>query len=195
MSNKLQALQRALDGKQPKITQPEAGVTSARRESYMAPSREGKTNITAYLAPDAQSVVGFSGQDAYAYCHLDGSYALLCPGILSGGTPGAACPRLPPPPPALVGCADPLAVHPSTADANAVIIDNLLMVGEPINLQASHASLLSVHLYTASGSLVAEREARGPSLSLPTSGLSQGLYIARPVVNHQASSPVTIALQ
>jgi hypothetical protein len=55
MSNKLQALQRALDGKQPKITQPEAGVTSARRESYMAPSREGKTNITAYLAPGFKS--------------------------------------------------------------------------------------------------------------------------------------------
>ena len=57
MSNKLQALQRALDSKQPKVTKPKANTTStpARSESYRAPSREGKTNITAYLVPGFKS--------------------------------------------------------------------------------------------------------------------------------------------
>ncbi len=51
MSNKLQALQQALKGAQPKITQPEAVKTPSEKTGYMAPSREGKTNITAYLSP------------------------------------------------------------------------------------------------------------------------------------------------
>ena len=42
MSNKLQALQRALDSKQPKVTKPKTSTTPARSESYRAPSREGK---------------------------------------------------------------------------------------------------------------------------------------------------------
>ena len=55
MSNKLQALQRALDSKQPKVTKPKANTIPARSESYRAPSREGKTNITAYLVPGFKS--------------------------------------------------------------------------------------------------------------------------------------------
>ena len=55
MSNKLQALQRALDSKQPKVTKPKTSTTPARSESYRASSREGKTNITAYLVPGFKS--------------------------------------------------------------------------------------------------------------------------------------------
>ncbi|MEI2781254.1 MAG: ribbon-helix-helix domain-containing protein [Candidatus Competibacter sp.] len=55
MSDKLQALQRALDSKQPKVTKPKASAPPARSESYRAPSREGKTNITAYLVPGFKS--------------------------------------------------------------------------------------------------------------------------------------------
>jgi len=51
MSNKLQALQQALNGAQPKIIQPEAVKPPSGRGGYMAPSREGKTNIMAYLSP------------------------------------------------------------------------------------------------------------------------------------------------
>lgn len=54
MSDKLQALQRALDSKQPQATKPKASAP-ARSESYRAPSREGKTNITAYLVPGFKS--------------------------------------------------------------------------------------------------------------------------------------------
>ena len=51
MSNKLQSLQQALKGAQPKITQPEGVKAPSEKPGYMAPSREGKTNITAYLSP------------------------------------------------------------------------------------------------------------------------------------------------
>ena len=53
MSNKLQTLQQALNSTQPKATKPEAAVmASSERTGYLAPSREGKTNITAYLSPN-----------------------------------------------------------------------------------------------------------------------------------------------
>jgi hypothetical protein len=53
MSNKLQTLQQALNSTQPKVTKPEATVVaSSERAGYLAPSREGKTNITAYLSPN-----------------------------------------------------------------------------------------------------------------------------------------------
>jgi hypothetical protein len=52
MAKNMQALQEALKGTQrtPKASQaaPVPGTT----QGYMAPSREGKTNITAYLSPD-----------------------------------------------------------------------------------------------------------------------------------------------
>jgi DNA-binding protein YbaB len=52
MAKNMQALQEALKGaqSQPKASQPVAEAVAG--QSYMAPSREGKTNITAYLSPD-----------------------------------------------------------------------------------------------------------------------------------------------
>jgi hypothetical protein len=52
MTKNLQALQQALNSTQPKTIRPETVKTPVERRGYMAPSREGKTNITAYLSPD-----------------------------------------------------------------------------------------------------------------------------------------------
>ena len=52
MTKNLQALQQALNSTQPKTIKPETVKGPAERGGYMAPSREGKTNITAYLSPD-----------------------------------------------------------------------------------------------------------------------------------------------
>jgi Antitoxin-like ribbon-helix-helix len=52
--SKLDALQRALERKPAAASTPAepAASDAAPGRSYKAPSREGKTNITAYLAPD-----------------------------------------------------------------------------------------------------------------------------------------------
>ena len=54
MAKNMQALQEALKGTQaaptPKASSP--GAATGNAQGYMAPSREGKTNITAYLSPD-----------------------------------------------------------------------------------------------------------------------------------------------
>ena len=54
MAKNMQALQEALKGTQtaatPKASSPAPATGNA--QGYTAPSREGKTNITAYLSPD-----------------------------------------------------------------------------------------------------------------------------------------------
>ena len=60
-ANNLKALQQALNSSAsppraprtaPKKAEPEPEPTKAVSTGYIAPSREGKTNITAYLSPD-----------------------------------------------------------------------------------------------------------------------------------------------
>lgn len=55
MSDKLQALQHALNSKQAKPTPAKGKIGSTSPQSYVAPSREGKVNITAYLTPAFKS--------------------------------------------------------------------------------------------------------------------------------------------
>jgi len=54
MAKNMQALQEALKGTQapPKASQTAPAATGNSQGYYTAPSREGKTNITAYLSPD-----------------------------------------------------------------------------------------------------------------------------------------------
>ena len=54
MAKNMQALQKARKGTQTAATPKASNPTPATGNSqgYMAPSREGKTNITAYLSPD-----------------------------------------------------------------------------------------------------------------------------------------------
>lgn len=52
MAKNMQALQEALKGTQTTTKPSKTTPTTAGTQSYMAPSREGKTNITAYLSPD-----------------------------------------------------------------------------------------------------------------------------------------------
>lgn len=52
MAKNMQALQEALKGTQSKPTPAQAVADAPTGPGYMAPSREGKTNITAYLSPD-----------------------------------------------------------------------------------------------------------------------------------------------
>lgn len=79
MASKLANLQRALEGKagvavvQPITPPPVLAAVVASAASYKAPSREGKTNITAYLSPDykaslrlIQAKTGRSLQDLLA---------------------------------------------------------------------------------------------------------------------------------
>jgi hypothetical protein len=52
MAKNLAALQKALEGNHPPAATPKATAQVATVAGYKAPSREGKTNITAYLSPD-----------------------------------------------------------------------------------------------------------------------------------------------
>lgn len=55
MSDKMAALQNAIrgqSGQPPAAPAPQETTKADPRTSYKAPSREGKTNITAYLSPD-----------------------------------------------------------------------------------------------------------------------------------------------
>lgn len=52
MAKNMQALQEALKGARNTPEASQAAPASRSVQGYMAPSREGKTNITAYLSPD-----------------------------------------------------------------------------------------------------------------------------------------------
>ncbi|MBK9591096.1 MAG: hypothetical protein IPO32_06200 [Crocinitomicaceae bacterium] len=56
------------------------------------PTCEGTATST--IINDYNSIIGFNGPNAYKICHLNGTFELLCPDLIPGGTPGAASIRL-----------------------------------------------------------------------------------------------------
>lgn len=141
--------------------------------------------ISAWLNPNFQSVIGLSGQDAYAFCYLDGTYSLLCPNISPGGAPGAACPRLPPPS-TQTGCTNPLFISPSNSGPVVSLSNSVVSAGVPFVLSTARHGLIVTQLFTSHGALAKTATASDDqTVTVPTSGLSGGLYFLRVMLDTQ----------
>ncbi|UAY53537.1 gliding motility-associated C-terminal domain-containing protein [Ferruginibacter albus] len=72
------------------------------------PTCEG--SATGYFQNNYNAILGFSGQNVYKICPIDGSYTLICPSIVPDGISGGATLRLPVQVPLPVTCDKPTAV-------------------------------------------------------------------------------------
>lgn len=139
---------------------------------------------TSWTTWPEQVITGFHGADAYAYCHVDGTFTLLCDDILVGGTPGAAGPRLPLSP-AQNGCADPLGISTLAPQPEVLtIVPN--PATDVVNISGSSAPFVRLELFDTDGRCVHRLDNIRTNGVIIQHGLAPGSYVCR-ITGHDGS--------
>ncbi len=149
-------------------------VTPVNSTSNPIPNCEGTATST--FVGDYNSIIGFSGQDAYKICQIDGSHQLLCSTIVPNSIPGAASIRLPVQNPLPIACSQTSAIESLSNNLKIKISPNPF--SSSTNLTANFTNTI-LTIYNVHGQQVKQIETNSKQTVLSRDNLPSGLYFLR----------------
>lgn len=139
--------------------------------SNAIPTCEG--SATASFVGDYNSIIGFNGPNVIKICQIDGTYQMLCPSLLTFGTPGAACFRLPTQVPQPTSCT-------MTTGLENVVTNLFSIFPNPttneLNIQSDNKHYFSFNIYNTLGQLMTTGALESNMSTISITNLPTGIY-------------------
>lgn len=131
------------------------------------------------------SIIGFCGQDVWKICRIDGTFELICPGLIPAGMPGGTTVRLPPENPPSTYCDVNLSIkvsNPKVTNSTIPEFINTSFVIQVYDLQDDFFSIenntllnaFQIQIYDSSGMLA--YESSNPNFRWRVDHLSDRIY-------------------
>ena len=131
---------------------------------------------TASFVGDYNSIIGFSSQDAYKICQIDGTYQLLCPTIVPNGIPGGASIRLAVQSPLPTACSQTSVIESISNNSQIKISPNPFSSSTNLTLNFTNTI---VTIYNIHGQQVKQIKINSKQTVLTRDNLPSGLYFLR----------------